>query len=255
MSFNPRLKSNRCEATIKAGELITSGLMRFRVEATTENGLKEAISKQFGGNVAIVEEALFQTDKDSFSGNITVEGFAVVRPQAFHMEGDKTTALSNLEAEHNVRLSHVAANIYMDEDENPWEMKEVGGNTVVTRNSVDDVIDLITTASAKSNKLADSSFKPAMSNQQRGIIAYVDQNGDITKGIAYASVQNDDNRIQVMLEDDHDNDVPEIVDVKQVIAFSEWDEEDRDEMMDPLEYYRKLYNNDPNIMDILETLV
>jgi hypothetical protein len=252
MQFTPNL--SKPTATLIAGKQISNHVYRFRaVVSSLATGWKEALTSCIGKDLKLVPQAAFEVAGKRQDGvGHTVEAFAVYAPTTHFIS--KSELASTLES---LNVRKVAANLYMGDDETVWKVNEAGNNYTITKEGTDDIEALL--ASANANHY-NHDFVSQLNPSGMGEIAFVHDNGTIVAGISVGRVNGDLNRIQALMVDDLQTKgtsaEPIVLSTLQVVAFEEFqdlDEPEEFENFDPLDYWRSVYSNDPEIMRTLET--
>ena len=146
--------------------------------------------------------------------------------------------------------------MYMDDDETVWSVNVVGDNAIITKNGTDDIEALLASATQR-NDYKGTAIQPTVdvANFQPCKVAFIDDTGEVSFGIAVATVDNS-TRIQVLSTETPSNE-PAIVDAFQVFASEElenWAESEDFDGGNILDYYRTIYSDDPAMMESLEDL-
>lgn len=236
-------------ATILAAIEVGNSLVRVR--ARTSGKAEETLSALLPDNIKPIEGSFvtIKTQTASF-----VEGFLKVVTPSIYV-GDKES-LSSVVSERG--LTQTAANLYMDESETVWHLQSTSnvdgsGTLMLIKDSGDDIDELV--ASVKAKKVAETAseapFVALIDNTDVGMVAYAGEDGNVHTGFVVAGVKGDSNRTTVV-DPANGNTEPTVISTMQVLAF---DNEFDPGEMDPLEYYIKLYNNDPRVRELLEDML
>lgn len=239
-------------AHITAGRNVLDNLVRFQAQVSSlREGYVDAIAKAFSNNVLVLEDTLVVT---SNIGRHTpakiVEGFGLIRPVSKRLDHEKAAA----EIDH-LGLTCVASNIYLDPNQVQWRVEKYGDSTVISRDTNDDVAELIETANRKYAQ-ENNQIKSLVDNKFVGVVGYVNEAGSQVSGYAFAGVEGNSDLLQVIMAMNMDGD-PVMVDTFQVIASDDLADLEVPEDIRDLtgrEYYKAIYSRDPAAVDILNTM-
>jgi hypothetical protein len=240
-------------ANLIAGTKVNDSLYSFRVEVSSlAEGFKGAIDKVIGSDLKLVECACFEVANTRQQGvGHTVEAFAVYAPTTYFVP--KVQMSSTLE---KLGASKVAANLYMGEDEAMWKVTQAGDSVTISKEGTDDIEELL--ASANSNAF-NHDFTPIINKTGMSEVAYVADNGIIEAALAVGFTKGDATRLQVFRYDDLRSKGKRaeltVISSMQVVAYEELEDVDtveEFEQLNPVDYWRLVYSNDPEIMKMME---
>jgi hypothetical protein len=260
MTFNPTLLA--VTANLIAGMKVSNNVYRFRAEVSSiadKDGWKKAVASLLGDDLKLVETACFQIDTNRQSGvGVTVEAFATFSPTTHYVA--KSELASTLE---KIGKGKMVANMYMTDDEAVWRVTQAGNSMVITKEGSDDIEALLASANETQNSQAfDQTCADLITADGLGMIGFVHDNGLIEAAFSVNRTVGDPTRLQVLRVEDlklHGKAAqPIVISALQVIAFEDLPDLDSPEDFDglnPLEYYRSIWSNDPETMRMLETYI
>lgn len=250
----------RVAATILAGREVADGLVRFRAQvggSRDVQALAEAIQASAFNGIRVLTEALFKVGNGQGNSQIW-EGFGVIQPLKHRLKHEEAAA-----ALENLGCRHVASNMYLDDEDKLWQVDTNADGVTISRANSDDVFELLASAS-RVNLQQSSAIKNLIGNDQRGAVVYVDKTGEIKPALVFASVEGSEEAIQILHVAGEQKDQADVINLGQIVRYRELPPsnkvkltasvEDLDKQQ-VLDYYRKLYSNDPVIMQILEEML
>jgi len=239
-----KIASRKPVANVQAGRRVATDLYRVRAEVShVSDGWKEAVEEAFDRGVSLVEGSFF--DAGESAGGRILEGFCQAHPQSRRYAADGWLEAA---AEDGVVLREVAANMYMDADEQVWSFRKSGDQVILTRDSGDEEVQTIVANVNAVLPQGNADIVPLVRPDEQAVVAYVTRDGFVSRGILFASVGSGE-RVQIL---DVDVDEAVVATTWQIVAADDLphlqDTEDFDSV-DPADYWRQVWSDDPDMLN------